>query len=213
MARRCRVLIPLLLLLQAGCSTLGLQRDIGSDVPLQRALAEIPEDHLLDVWIELFDPGTLPKDKYDAGGLSMDIRQAESRYLPVELRDVMEKTGYWGAVRVVPRDTEGGEVVVRGTILASDGERPTPDSALDATGRSGSLTHESARWRPSLAPAAAAGRTLPAGHHAIANDLVFFRTTLTPGEITTISGGEPFRPHRPQKPRRFRNRMTRAITA
>ena len=96
--RRCRVLLPLLLLVQAGCSTLGLQRDIGSDVALQRASTEIPEDQLLDVWIELFDPGTLPKDKDDASGLSMDIRQAESRYMPVELRDAMEKTGYWGAV-------------------------------------------------------------------------------------------------------------------
>jgi len=121
MTRCCRVLIPLMLLLQAGCSTLGLQRDIGSEVALQRAAAEIPEDHLLDVWIELFDPGTLPRDKDDASGLSLDIRQAESRYMPVVLRDAMEKTGYWGAVRVVPRDTEGGEVVVRGTILASDG--------------------------------------------------------------------------------------------
>ena len=73
MVRCCRRVIFLLLLLQAGCSTLGLQRHIGSDVALQRPAKEIPEERLLDVWIELFDPGTLPEDTDDASGLSMDL--------------------------------------------------------------------------------------------------------------------------------------------
>ena len=89
---------------------------------LQKASQELPEDQLLDVWIELFDPGELPKDEDDARGLSMEIREAEARHMPVHLRGVMEKTGYWGAVRVVPRDTEGAEVLVSGTILESNGE-------------------------------------------------------------------------------------------
>jgi hypothetical protein len=189
MVRRCRVLISLLLLLQAGCSTLG-HRDIGSDVALQSAAAEIPEDRLLDVWIELFDPGTLPRDKDDASGLSMDIRQAESRYMPVELRDAMEQTGYWGAVRVVPRDTEGGEVVVRGAILASDGERlELKITAADATGREWfSRTYESARVEASAYPVSGQPPVDPfqSVYHTITNDLASVRAGLTPGEITTI---------------------------
>jgi hypothetical protein len=190
MVRRCRLLVPLLLLLQAGCSTLGLQRDIGSDVALQQAATEIPEDHLLDVWIELFDPGTLPGDEGDASGLSMDIRQAESRYMPVVLRDTMEKTGYWGAVRVVPRDTEGGEVVVHGNILASDGERlELRITALDATGREWfNRTYESTRveagaYKPGVQPPVEPYQPV---YNTIANDLARFRATLTSGEITTI---------------------------
>jgi hypothetical protein len=190
MVRRCRVLISLLLLLQAGCSTLGLQRDIGSEVALQHAAVEIPEDHLLDVWIELFDAGTLPGDKDDASGLSMDIRQAESRYMPVVLRDAMEKTGYWGAVRVVPRDTEGGEVVVRGAILASDGERlELRITALDATGREWfSRIYESAKvaasaYQPGVQPPVEPFQSV---YYTIANDLASFRDKLTVGEITTI---------------------------
>jgi hypothetical protein len=190
MARRWLMLIPLLLLLQAGCSTLGMQRDIGSDVVLQRATTEVPEDHLLDVWIELFDAGALPDDEDDASGLSLDIRQAESRYMPVELRDAMEKTGYWGAVRVVPRDTEGGELVVRGTILASDGERlELKIAALDASGREWfSRSYESATVQAEAYPAGGQPPVDPfqSVYNTIANDLARFKDTLTPGEITTI---------------------------
>ena len=68
-------------------------------------------------------------------GLSMDIREAEARYLPEQLRATMESTGYWGAVRVVPRGTTGSELLVRGSILESDGERLVLEiTALDATG-------------------------------------------------------------------------------
>jgi hypothetical protein len=190
MVARWLVFIPVLLLLQAACSTLGLRRDIGNDVALQSAAVEIPEARLLDVWIELFDPGTLPKDKEDANGLSMDIRQAEARYLPVELRAAMEKAGYWGAVRVVPRGTEGGELVVRGTILASDGEQlELRITALDATGREWfNRTYTSAKvpadayahsGQPPVEPFQSVFNT-------IANDLASFRAGLTPGEITTI---------------------------
>jgi hypothetical protein len=190
MAQRWLVLIPLVLLLQSGCSTLGLRRDIGSEVTLHSAPTEIPEDRLLDVWIELFDPGTLPKSREDASGLSMDIRQAESRYLPVALRDTMEKSGYWGAVRVVPRGTQGGELVVRGTILASDGERlELRITALDATGREWfSRTYESAKVKAEAYAASGQAPVEPFQpvYNRIANDLASFRAGLTPGEIATI---------------------------
>ena len=186
-------LFPLLLLTigwLAGCSVTGPHRDISGEVPAQKAAAEIPEAQLLDVWIELFDAGTLPGDKDDASGLSMDIRQAESRYMPVLLRDSMEKTGYWGAVRVVPRDTEGGEVVVRGAILASDGERlELRITALDATGREWfSRIYESAKvaasaYQPGVQPPVEPFQSV---YYTIANDLASFRDKLTVGEITTI---------------------------
>jgi predicted small secreted protein len=122
--------------LVSGCSTLGFGRDIDGNVPLNKAIAEVPENQLLDVWVELFDPGMLPEDEDDAMGLSMDIREAESRYMPEQLRTVMEATGYWGAVRVVPQNTEGAELLVRGTIIESDGQQLELEiTALDATGR------------------------------------------------------------------------------
>jgi hypothetical protein len=131
-------LIPLLLLfaLVQGCSTMGPARNVHSQVTLNSAVTELPENQLLDVWVELFDPGRLPDDEDEARGLSMDIREAEARYLPEQLRATMENSGYWGAVRLVPRNTVGSEVLVRGTILESDGEKLALEiTALDATGR------------------------------------------------------------------------------
>ncbi|MGB5200873.1 MAG: hypothetical protein WBR56_13325 [Sedimenticolaceae bacterium] len=138
MIRRTSHLIPLLLLiaLVQGCSTFGPARSVDGDVPLTTPSTELKEDQLLDVWVELFDPGELPEDEDEAMGLSMNIREAEARYMPEQLRAAMERSGYWGAVRLVPRDTAGSELLVRGTILISDGERLELEiTALDATGR------------------------------------------------------------------------------
>ena len=123
MAMKFRKLLPLMLLLAVlqGCSTLGPARTVDGKVPLNKAVTELTEDQLLDVWVELFNPGELPEDEDEAMGLSMDIREAEARYLPEQLRATMERTGYWGDVRVVPQDNSGGELLVRGTILESHG--------------------------------------------------------------------------------------------
>ena len=50
-----------------------------------------------------------------------EVRNAESRYIPVLIRDTLEGTGQWGQVRVLPRDGTGMEVFVDGRILESDG--------------------------------------------------------------------------------------------
>jgi hypothetical protein len=136
-ARRALLLTVLVLGLLTGCASLGLHQATPGSATVQKAMAEIPEAQLLDVWIALFDPGELPKDEDDAMGLSLDIREAEARFMPVHLRNTLEKTGYWGAVRVVPRGTAGAEVLVEGTIQASNGETLALEiTASDATGRS-----------------------------------------------------------------------------
>jgi hypothetical protein len=183
------LLVYLVAALVSGCSTLGIGRNIDGDVPLNKAVAEVPEAQLLDVWVELFDPGTLPEDEDEAMGLSMDIRDAEARYMPEQLRTVMESTGYWGAVRVVPQDTEGGELLVRGTIIESNGEQLELEiTAHDATGREWFSRNyeqeievdEYRRRRSSNED------VFHALYHAIANDLAEFRQSLTASDMTTI---------------------------
>jgi len=121
--------------LLGGCATTGMVFDDRA-VTLDKPAAELADHQLLDVWIETFDPGKLPVGEESAQGLSMDIREAEARYIPIHLADTMEKTGYWGSVRVVPSVTEGGEVLVKGRILSSDGGvLRLQISARDATGR------------------------------------------------------------------------------
>ena len=90
------MLLMILSLLSACASTTSTQKKDSPPVALSKISQELPEKQLLDVWIELFDPGELPTKEKDALGLSMDIREAEARYMPIQLRGVMEKTGYWG---------------------------------------------------------------------------------------------------------------------
>jgi len=179
--------------LLSGCSTLGPTHDIKGPVPLSKTLAEIPEEQLLDAWIELFDPGELPEDEDEAMGLSMDIRDAEARYIPEQLRTTMETTGHWGAVRLVPQDTSGGELLVQGKILASDGEQLALQiKAFDATGREWfNRNYEEeldegvykSRGLNSQSPDSDVFQPL---YNTIANDLAEFRRTLSATDISTI---------------------------
>jgi hypothetical protein len=181
-------LLSLLVLIQ-GCSTLRPSPGVDGATHLERPQTELAEEQLLDVWIELFDPGELPDDADDAMGLSLEIREAEARYLAEQLRETMESTGYWGAVRLVPRDTAGSELLVRGTIVASDGEQLALQvSASDATGR---------EWfrRDYQGEAADPGHRrgplqgvdpFQSLYNRIANDLAEYRGRLGAFEITEI---------------------------
>ena len=192
---RIRFLLALymVIVLLGGCSALGPTHDVKGPVPLNKAIAEIPENQLLDVWIELFDPGKLPDDEDEAMGLSMDIREAEARYMPEQLRTTMENTGHWGAVRVVPQNTTGGELLVQGEILKSDGEELVLRiRASDASG------HEwfNRAYEEEIEEGVYKARSLLGNpptqeifqslYNTIANDLAEYRRTLSAKDIATI---------------------------
>jgi hypothetical protein len=177
------------MLLLAGCSTLGLKQQVDERVTVQKPATEIPEAQLLDLWIELFDPGTLPEDEEDAAGLSEEIRAAEARFIPQHLRDTIEQSGYWGAVRVVPRGNEGGEALVRGVILESDGEQLELEiHAFDATGRQWfEKRYFSELEARQVASAQRTGKEpFQALYITIANDLATFRDGLASEEVRDI---------------------------
>ena len=189
MASRYLLSFTLLLILLAGCSGIGTHRNVNNDEQVQKSETEISEDQLLDVWIELFDPGALPDNKEKANGLSTEIREAEARYMPLQLRDTMEKTGYWGAVRVVPQGAEGGEVLVRGAIVASDGENlELAITALDASGREWfRSTYEAEVSVEAYQSAGQSGQEVfQALYNAIANDLAAHRATLAAEDIVNV---------------------------
>jgi hypothetical protein len=103
----------------------------------QRATAEIPQDELLDVGIHVFDPN-IPEDEkeQEKERVFPDVRKAESRYMPVMLRDTLEGTGHWGQVRVLPAEGASSDVDIEGRIIESTGRALRLEiKATDATGR------------------------------------------------------------------------------
>ncbi|MFK7830981.1 MAG: hypothetical protein AB8B57_14475 [Congregibacter sp.] len=80
----------------------------------------MPENELLDVAIAIFDPGLDLADEDER--IYPEVRRAEARYIPNVLADVLEDSGAWGAVRVVPDEERISDLMVTGTIVHSDGE-------------------------------------------------------------------------------------------
>ncbi|MFK8020695.1 MAG: hypothetical protein AB8B86_13050 [Pseudomonadales bacterium] len=114
-----RLLSIVALLLMQACSTTNVKT---SDVHLLDMAQEvIPEHLLLDVGINIFDPGL--DSAGDDSSLFPEVREGEARYLPFNLMETMQTSGHWGAVRVVPSEIAAVDVHVNGKILESDGER------------------------------------------------------------------------------------------
>jgi hypothetical protein len=101
-----------------------------------KATAEIPQDELLDVGIRIFDPN-IPADEkeQEKRRIFPDVRKAESRFMPVMLRDTLESTGQWGQVRVVPAEGSLSDLNIKGKILESTGRVLKLEiKAIDSTG-------------------------------------------------------------------------------
>lgn len=102
-----------------------------------QALEEIPAEQLLDVGVRLFDPNVPEDEKVrEREHIFPEVRKAEARYIPMQIRNTLEGTGHWGQVRVMPEDAEALDVYVSGVILESSGQRLKLDiTVTDATGR------------------------------------------------------------------------------
>ena len=99
---------------------------------------EIPEDLLIDVGVQVFDPGLSLYDKteWEKKRIYSEVRRSEARYLPINLMSTLQATGQWGAVRVVPLGVESMDLAVAGQIIESSGKELVVDiRAVDVTGR------------------------------------------------------------------------------
>ncbi len=104
-----------------------------------QAKGQVAEERLLDLGIEIFDPGVDEDDrqKLSKRGLSPELRRSEARFVSFHLKKTLEGTGNWGAIRLVPGAGEGLDLVVTGRLHESNGKRLVMDvEARDATGRS-----------------------------------------------------------------------------
>jgi hypothetical protein len=159
-----------------------------------QATTEIPQEQLLDVGVRLFDPG-IPKEIEDdpelaeKKGIWPDIRRAEARYMPNVLRQTLEGSGQWGAVRVIPPGVQSMDVMVDGKIVESTGFRLEVDvTVADATGRRWFTKKyeqeaDTASYRDGPGRARDPYQNVYAN---IANDMLAFRQQLQQEELVTV---------------------------
>lgn len=106
-----------------------------------QAVQEIPEEQRLDVVVHAFDPGIPDKLAADEEAMAKeriypDLRRAEGRYFAVMLRNTLEGSAQWGAVRAAPESVQFVDVTVSGRIIESTGKRLELEvTARDAAGR------------------------------------------------------------------------------
>jgi hypothetical protein len=120
---RCGVLVLAVLIWPlSGCSSQTVRTTAATQPTVSAAeLAPIPEDLLLDVGVDIFDPGFENIDEKQAT-TTPGIRRAEAYYASFQLAETLQNSGNWGAVRVIPDEKSIADVAVNGEILQSDGE-------------------------------------------------------------------------------------------
>lgn len=172
-------------LLAVGCAT-GPKPQSVTVTPVFNAPLETPEDQLLDVGIGVFEANV---DEDEDEAVPTEIRRAESRFMPIHLKGTMQRTGHWGAVRVVPTETDSIDVFVTGTIKASDGEELIISvTAYDASGRKWFGKTYEATAKPGTYQRTIQGErdAFQDLYNTIANDLAAHRAKLQPVEIENI---------------------------
>ncbi len=118
--------------LLSGCAT--YQANV-SPTPIQRSQEEIPEDQLMDVGIFTFESEEISDEEAEEEGTSNEIREAEGYYMPYHLKTTLHQSSHWGAVQVIPAETDSMDVFVKGQIKESNGEHLTLEiEVVDATG-------------------------------------------------------------------------------
>jgi len=164
----------------------------GDDDALLLPKAEIPEERLVDVAIDLFSPGVSdsPASPLLMKGIRSAVRKSEARYVPIHLRNTLQSTGQWGAVRVVPGGAAWAELFVTGAIEKSNGkDMQIRVVARDAAGR---VWVEREYKQRADATAYAKDRPVDGRdpfqvlYNRIANDLVRARDKRKPQELAEV---------------------------
>ncbi|TNE36450.1 MAG: hypothetical protein EP348_07030, partial [Alphaproteobacteria bacterium] len=108
------------------CVTPGMSASVGPRVSgeVMTAAKISPESGKpkLDIIIPVFDPG-IPEDlqEQEEEGIWPELRRAEAVRFALNLKDKLEATGKFGAVRIAPNSEATGDLYVMGKINKSNG--------------------------------------------------------------------------------------------
>ena len=150
---------------------------------------DVPESALLDVGIQVFDTGLKEGEADPKDNEYANVREAEARYIPVQLKDTLQNTGHWGMVRVVPQRSEAMDLHVSGEILESSGEKlKVRVTVVDATNREWfSRKYEGRADSAMYSDSKVLNRDpYQSLYNIIANDLAEFREQLAPEDFAEV---------------------------
>ncbi len=182
-----RILLLGIVLLLAGCSTTTVKTTQHEEII--REDAAIPEEQLLDIGINIFDPG-VDELGGEEDGVFPPIRRAEARYIPFQLARTLQRSGNWGVVRVIPDRKSEMNLWVDGEIVESNGEQlELKIKVEDATGRVWyRKTYEETASKYAYDPELRTSNDDPFQgiYNRIANDLLLFRRNMSSSDISSI---------------------------
>ena len=172
----------------SGCVTKTVR--VVDMTPPAQASFELAEEDLLDVGISIFD-ANIPEDYDERIRLVVmpEVRRAEAQYIPYFAKNMLQSTGNWGAVRVVPRPTDAVDVIIEGKIISSDGESLLVEMQVkDATGKVWFNKPYSAlaskyAYEDGMPPNIDAFQAV---YKELANDMLAYREQLTSEDVTKI---------------------------
>ncbi len=126
-----------------GCMTTGGQSNVIKTGPELSSTYEAKAVEIayqgtkLDVIIPVFDPGLTGNEKsYKEEGIWPELRRAEANRFAYKLKQALDNTNVFGAVRVTPDKTASGDLYVLGKIIKSDGEDVKFDlNVIDISGK------------------------------------------------------------------------------
>lgn len=171
----------------AGCATHGAQKV--SPTVLEQAKVEIPEEQLIDVGILVFETRELAPEEAKKEGTNTDIRKAETHFIPYHLKNTLHQSGHWGAIMVIPAETNSVDLFVKGKILESNGELLALEvDVVEATGKRWFKKKYSARAYESSYTGNRVGEkdAYQNIYNSIANDMAKYKMKLNAVEIQTI---------------------------
>ncbi len=182
-------IIALLAILFAlnGCATYGAH-EVGPTT-IHQAQEQIPEAALMDVGIEVFKSAEISKEEAEDEGTTSEIRKAEGHYIPYHLKNTLQRSSHWGAVRMLPADSKGSDLLVRGSIIRSNGEYLVLKvEAVDASGNIWlNKTYElDAEENSYTGTVQAENDPFQDLYNTVANDLAAYKSNKTQADLQTI---------------------------
>ena len=181
------ILITISLLVTVNCATYQAHK-VGPTTVL-RAQEEIPEDQLMDVGILVFESKEMTAKEAENEGTNNDIRKAESHFIPYHLKNTLRQSSQWGAVRVIPAETNSFDLLVEGEILESNGQ--ILGLKIDVTDAAGNSWF-SKKYKAEATRSTYLGNSIGEKdgfqdlYNTVANDMARFKEKLSPVEIKKI---------------------------